>query len=295
MAGTVPFPKESGELTVDEAVEAFLGRDLTPNSYRSFSSDLGRLRKTFGARSVSTVTAGEITTYLSDLKGRDGGPASAETWNRHLGTINNLYNWLARQDEVDANPVDRVERKKKGERLPRAMTRDQLDAFFGRLKDLRERALFSLLHKSGLRVGEALGLNIEDLNLADGTIRVIGKGNAERVGYMSEKTTPLLRRYIRSRGKTKTGPLFVSRQGRLSYAMVRVMFNRCVDGMTNPDGTPVTIHQLRHTFGTERAGKMDALVLRDLMGHKSIRTTLRYAKVNGDRAKKAFKEFDRDQ
>jgi hypothetical protein len=68
---------------------------------------------------------------------------------------------------------------------------------------------------------------------------------AERVGYMSEKTTPLLRRYIRSRGKTKTGPLFVSREGRLSYAMFRVMFNRCVDGITNVVGSGLRRGQAR--------------------------------------------------
>ena len=59
------------------------------------------------------------------------------------------------------------------------------------------------------------------------------------------------------------------------------------------NGQPLTIHQLRHSFGSERAGQMDALILRDLMGHKSLRTTLQYAQVNGESVKKAFREFDR--
>ena len=98
---------------------------------------------------------------------------------------------------------------------------------------------------------------------------------------------------MRSRANPATGPVFASRQGRLSYHMARVLFNRYAEGLTRSDGRRVTIHQLRHTFGSERAGKLDALVLRDLMGHKSIRTTMRYAQVNPERTREAFREFDR--
>jgi integrase/recombinase XerD len=142
-------------------------------------------------------------------------------------------------------------------------------------------------------VDEALSLDVEDVNLAEGTVRVLGKGGHERVAYLSEETKPLLRRYIRSKATPGSGPLFGSRQGRLSYAMARVRFGRYAEGMTRSDGRPLGIHQLRHSFGSERAGRMDALVLRDLMGHRSIRTTLRYAKVNPERTREAFREFDR--
>ncbi len=153
--------------------------------------------------------------------------------------------------------------------------------------------LFSLLYRSGLRVGEALSLDVADVNLEDGTFRVVGKGNAERVGYLSEETRPLLRRYLRSRGTPQAGPLFESREGRLSYPMAYVLFRKYSEGLQQPNGKPVTIHQLRHAFGTERAGRKDALVLRDLMGHRNIRTTLRYARVNPERTRQAFEEFDR--
>ena len=66
------------------------------------------------------------------------------------------------------------------------------------------------------------------------------------------------------------------------------------DPPVDPDGSRVTIHQLRHAFGSERAGKVDALVLRDLMGHKSLQTTLRYAEVSPKRTREAFRQFDRE-
>ena len=300
-AKLLPLPVTLAELTVEAAVEAFLKRDLSPNTFRSFRSDLGRFCRAFRRRAISSLASEEVRTYLEGLTTRKGTPASPETCNRHFGTLSNLFSWLIRQGEIEKNPMDRLERRRIGERLPRPMTPEQIETFFGRISDpstslrtgLRDRVLFSLLYRSGLRVGEALSLDVADVNLEGGTFRVVGKGNAERVGYLSEETKPLIRRYIRSRGNPQAGPLFESREGRLSYPMAYVLFNRYADALKRPDGRPVTIHQLRHAFGTERAGKMDALVLRDLMGHRNIRTTLRYAQVNPERTQQAFEEFDR--
>ena len=235
----------------------------------------------------------DVRAYLEGLMGRKGQPASPETFNRHFGTLSNLFLWLIRQGEVEKNPMVKLERRRVGDRLPQPKTPEQIETFFARISDPRDRALFSMLYRSGPRVGEALSLNVADVNLEGGTFRVVGKGNAERVGYLSEETKPLIRRYVRGRGNPQAGPLFESREGRLSYPMTYVLFQRYALGLTRPDGRPITIHQLRHAFGTERAGKMDALVLRDLMGHRNIRTTLRYAQVNPERTQQAFEEFDR--
>lgn len=293
MSKTIPFPGQNQRLRVSEACEAFLERDLSANTRKSFGSDLKRFTKVFGRRQVHTIRQAEIQDYLAGLKGRAGGPAKPETCNRHLGTLHNLFAWLCRQGELESNPVQNVERRRVGHRLPRPMSPSQIQTFFASLLDLRERALFSLLYRSGLRIDEALSLNVEDLNFSDGTFRVIGKGDSERQGYLSGETKPLLRRYLRNTGGRKTGPVFISRQGRLSYHMARILFRRAADGLRNPDESDVTTHQLRHAFGTERAGALDALVLRDLMGHKNIRTTMRYAEVNPERTRKAFQEFDR--
>jgi site-specific recombinase XerD len=177
------------------------------------------------------------------------------------------------------------------ERLPRPLTPTQVDGFFSRIESLRDRALFSLLYRSGLRVGEALALNIEDMNSAEGTLRVIGKGNRERVGYLSAETARLIRRMLRERGRAQSGPLFASRQGRLSYAMAHRLFSQYASGLSETES--LTIHQLRHSFGSERAGHIDALLLRDLMGHQSLRTTQQYAKVNPEAAHAAFRAFDK--
>jgi hypothetical protein len=160
------------------------------------------------------------------------------------------------------------------------MSPDQAKTFFRRIDSLRDKAPFSLLYGSGLRVSEALGLDIEEMNLEEREFRVVGKGDRERVGYLGEDTVSLLRRYLRERGCPRQGPVFESRHGtRLSYSTAWRLFRKYANGLEE-NSQLLTIHQLRHSFGSDRTGAMDALILRDLMGHKSLRTTLQYAQVN---------------
>jgi len=296
MAPEVVFPGSApqSDYTVEEAVEDFLARDWSPHTLRSFVSDLGRFVRIFGSRPVDSVSAVELQDYLEGLTNRQGEPVAAETYNRHYGTLNNFFGWLVRQEELAHSPMVKVDRKRIGERLPRPLTPAQIEPFFRRIDALRDRALFSLLYGSGVRISEALSLNIEDLDLAEGTFRVIGKGDRERVGYLAAETVDRIRRYLRQRKRPRRGPLFASRQGRLSYAMASRLFRKYAEGLEE-NGRPLTIHQLRHTFGSERAGKMDALLLRDLMGHQSLKTTLQYAQVNPEAAREAFRAFDRQR
>ena len=300
MGKVVPLnaQQQGTALTVAEAIETFLDRDWSEHTRRNFASDLKRFSEAFGKRRADHLKPDELRSYLDDLTTSRGGPkrpVSAQTFNRHFGTLCNLFGWLERLEEIDRNPMDKVERRKLGERLPRPMSRDQVQTFFGRIDELRDKALFSLLYGSGLRVSEALGLDIEEMSLEEREFRVVGKGDRERVGYLAEDTVKLLRRYLHERGRPRQGPLFESRNGtRLSYSMAWRLFRRYADGLQE-NGQPLTIHQLRHSFGSERAGQMDALILRDLMGHKSLRTTLQYAQVNGESVKKAFRTFDRQR
>jgi integrase/recombinase XerD len=293
---SLPVAPQPTHLTIEDAIDQFLDRDWSSNTRRSFENDLSRFCAAFTNIPVADLTSREIQDYLDGLMSKrdPDKPVSAATFNRHFGTLRNLFGWLERQEEIGGNPMAMVDRRKEGERLPRPMTDKQINAFFKRISEPRDRALFSLLHGSGLRIAEALGLNIEDVKLGDGTMRIIGKGDRERVGYLSSETVKLIRRYLRERGRPRTGHLFEGREGRLSYARAYQLFATYADGLEDSD-QKLTIHQLRHTFGSERAGKMDVMVLRDLMGHRNVRTTERYALVNPEAAKKAFKEFERER
>jgi site-specific recombinase XerD len=297
MPTVVAFPHASA-LTVADAIATFLNRDWSPNTRRGFTSDLRRFAKAHGERRIAVLTASDLQAYLDNLttrRGHEERTVSASTYNRHYGTLRNLFGWLTRTEEIEANPMDRVEKRRLGERLPRPMSPAHIETLFARIDSARDRALFSLLHGSGLRVSEALGLDIEDVNLEAREFRVVGKGDRERVGYITEDTVRHIRRYLRERGRPHIGPLFVSRHGtRLSYSMAWRLFRKYAEGLGSEDA-PFTIHQLRHTFGSERAGQVDALILRDLMGHRSLRTTQQYAKVSPEATRKAFDAFESAQ
>ena len=145
----ISLPVQPRGITVQEETDAFLERDLSANTRRNFQSDLRRFCRMIGPGAAETVTTTEIRDHLAALQGRGRKAASPETYNRHRTTLHALYEWLIREGEVDANPVARVERKKAGNRLPRPMTRGQVEELFERLRGLRERALFSLLYLSG--------------------------------------------------------------------------------------------------------------------------------------------------
>ena len=109
-------------------METFLERDWSEHTRRNFASDLKRFCETFWRRRVHRVSSADLQAYLEDLTTRDGRdrPVSAQTYNRHFGTLRNLFGWLERQEEVERNPMDKVERRRLGERLPRPMSREPL-------------------------------------------------------------------------------------------------------------------------------------------------------------------------
>ena len=213
--------------------------------------------------------------------------------------------------------MKKIERRKplkdKGEinnkDIIRSLEKETVQVILGRAKSVREEFLFDLLYSSGLRISEALALNVQDIR--NGVIHIRqGKGNKARITYLSKSSEKLFRKYIEkrvpersvmSRARTleearqlhNEGALFTTHNGtRLGYHRANQLFKQAASNLTNPDGTAPTIHQLRHTFCTERVGYIDIRVLQKLAGHSDIRTTLRYAKVADKIAKKQFKNFD---
>ncbi len=300
-----PQPKV---LTISKASKEFRSpdHDFSVNTGKAFRADLRRFEAQFGDRRISDVSGTEISEYLGNLTTAEGNPVSPATYNRHFGTLHNFFNWIVKLPEVPtlrtratlrANPMEGLQRKRTPTRLPRPLTKDQVKVILGRIEAPRDKALFTLLYDSGLRIREALTLRIEDVDLSEGTMRVWGKGERERQGFVSQRVVALIKRYLRERGNPSNGPLFISRQfsessgEALSYDMAYRLFRRYSVGVTS-GGKAATIHQLRHAFGSERAGVIDSLALKQLMGHRSLRTTLQYAEVNPEAARAAFRRFE---
>ena len=274
--------------------------NLDGDTLRAYTIDLHKFERTIGNVQLSSISRDQLKTYLDNLTSKYGQRVSLATQNRHYASLHRFFEWSLQERLIEENPMENLPRRRPnkdiGEVMPgtiiRSLKKEQVEKLLKNAQTTRERLLFTLLYTSGTRISEALDLNIQDIH--DGTIHIQhGKGNQPRQAYLAKQTEKLLAQYLEERGNPISGPLFVTTHGqRLSYARARQLFMDAARNILNSDGTLITIHQLRHTFCTERAGHIDSFVLQRLAGHNDIRTTLRYAKVNDTVAKEAFSNFD---
>jgi integrase/recombinase XerC len=159
---------------------------------------------------------------------------------------------------------------------------------------LRNRAIFETLYSCGIRVSELVGMNVFDVDFAGSVIRVLGKGNKERIVPIGQKALAAIQNYL-DQIKNKwgisadhNGPLFLNKnKGRLSARSV----GRVLDHLVKACGllTPVSPHTMRHTFATHMldAGA-DLRIVQELLGHKSLSTTQKYTHVSIDRLMETY-------
>ena len=220
---------------------------------------------------------------------------------RKLSVLRGFYRWLVTEDVLSVDPVPRRSTMKKEVKLPRFLTDDEVVRLIDSPKlgtyseTLRNRdvSLLELVYASGLRVSEVHGLNIGDVDFHSKTVRVIGKGDKERLTLLGFPAKSTLQRYINvDRPKVKnfgkSDSLFLSKQGsRLSIRSIQNLVKKYsrLAGL----GNEVHTHTLRHSFATHLInGGADLRVVQDLLGHSSPSTTQIYTHVTGVEARKSY-------
>ncbi len=218
---------------------------------------------------------------------------SKTTVSRRLATLRSFFSYLYNESYVKINQAKLVPSPKAPKHLPNFLSVDdvfnlvQAPEGIG-LLPVRDRAILELLYSSGLRVSEVAGLNIDDLNMREGMVKVRGKGKKERVVPIGNKALDALRSYLVERKlfkRKKSIPdsdnaLFLNRDGgRLTDRQIRrivVKYARAIgiDGQIGP-------HALRHTFATHLLfGGADLRVIQELLGHSSLSTTQKYTHLD---------------
>ncbi|WP_431191011.1 tyrosine-type recombinase/integrase [Leptolyngbya subtilissima] len=153
---------------------------------------------------------------------------------------------------------------------------------------LRMNALVHLLHRTGARIAEVLTLVLDTMNLDQRKFQVVGKGNKRRWCFYSNDAARVLERYLKYERHSGCSALFTAQQpftlevSRMSYRTAHQDWTDLIAQSSKLEG--IRMHDLRHTFATERVGLMSIEELRALMGHQNIQTTLRYQKVTSQRA-----------
>jgi integrase/recombinase XerC len=244
---------------------------------------------------VRAIEAGALSAFVASLYGALTKASIA----RKLSTLRSFFRFLAREGIIKKNPAELVSSPRVEKYLPTVLTVEEAKGLVeaptapvdgSRAKGrpvkavLRDWAVLELLYSSGIRVTELVGLNVRDLNLEEGIVRVMGKGRKERIALVGSHARDAISLYLKESGKTEgTGrktPLFKGRQGApISQRTVQ----RIVKTYTQKSGIDKrpTPHTLRHSFATHLldAG-VDLRVIQEMLGHASLSTTQRYTKVS---------------
>jgi integrase/recombinase XerC len=277
---------------IDEFAETLAhARGSSPHTVKAYLTDVRAFARylTTTGRDLATADHGTIRGWLGTLA-VDHAPRSRA---RALASVRSLYRHLVTTGRVSANPARMVRSPKLPVRLPHVLPVDEVFALLAVPgKDgplgLRDRALFELLYGSGLRVSEACGLDLDDLELRSRTVRVLGKGRKERLCPMNAGCVTALRRWIERRGELLARPgrgqapaaLFLNhRGGRLTSRSVARHLDQTVLRLALQ--RKVSPHALRHSFATHLlAGGADVRCIQELLGHASLSTTQRYTQVS---------------
>ena len=219
----------------------------------------------------------------------------ATTANRRLTVFKRFFRWALRERLISADPTLKLGAAKQPLRVPRTLTEPQVEALLQSADvdtalGLRDRAMLELMYASGLRVSELVGLRSFNLSLNDGVLRVLGKGNKERLVPFGEVARLWLQRYLgdsRSAilGGQQTEDLFVTQRG---SGMSRVMFWKIVKkhAQAAQITAPLSPHTLRHAFATHLLNHgADLRAVQMLLGHADISTTTIYTHVARERLK----------
>ena len=219
----------------------------------------------------------------------------ATTANRRLTVLRRYFHWALRERRISADPTVRLEAARQPMRVPKTLSQAQVETLLkapdvGTPLGLRDRAMLELMYASGLRVSELVTLKTFHLGLAEGVLRIMGKGGKERLVPFGDEARRWLERYLLEArgvilGGQQTDDLFVTQRG---SAMSRVMFwiivKKCAQlaGIT----APLSPHTLRHAFATHLLNHgADLRVVQLLLGHADISTTTIYTHVARERLK----------
>lgn len=230
---------------------------------------------------IEEVTPKKLLEYIDCLLDKRLSP---KTINCCLDSIRGFYNYLEQEEHIKINnPVKRGYTLRLSRPLPRYLKDDQVKALFDVIKSPRDRAMFMLMLRCGLRVDEVANLTLAALDLKRSQIFVLnGKGSKDRVVYISKDAHNALLRYLKVRLSSRARKVFLTEKGDYKGKPISVRgIQKRIEYYAAKSGLKVSCHQLRHTMATQLLNAdADLVTIQDLLGHSRIKTTQRYCRVS---------------
>ena len=272
-------------------------RNLSAYTLRNYSTDLQHFFAHLAEAESEPlqVNRQSFRRYLAQLKENGFAEGSIR---RKVSTIHSFYRFLLTSGRLDSDLLSGVSAPKKTRLLPGYLTPEHLATLLESAQGdtpqaIRDRALLELMYAAGVRVSEAVGINRGDLDLAERTIRVTGKGNKERIVLIGRPAAQALARYMEDgRSKLPAPPgenaVFLNRDGaRLSTRSVQLIIQKYARKARLPQR--VWPHLLRHSFATHLLdGGAELRVVQELMGHSNVNTTQIYLHVTEEMQREKY-------
>ena len=259
-------------------------RGMSPNTVASYVHDVSVFLEAYPSARPSDLTDADVAEHLASLG------LTKRSQARVLSSLRSFFDWCIAEGDMKSNPAERVDSPKPGHYLPTVLSVEEISAImdsvdlqarFGR----RDRAILEVLYGCGLRVSEAVSLRLRDLYLGEGFLRVIGKGNKQRVVPMGEMAVAALEAHLEDRAVVPASRddedyVFLNRDGKpLSrISMFNIVKKQAMLAGIHKEISP---HTFRHSFATHLVeGGADLRVVQEMLGHSSILTTEIYTHLD---------------
>jgi integrase/recombinase XerD len=282
---------------IDAFVEAlYLEDGLSRNTLAAYRRDLTLYAQWLGAQGLDLnhTAEADLQAYFAH---RHTPGSKATSANRRLTVFKRYFRWALRENQIAADPTQKLQSAKQALRVPKTLTEAQVEALLAapdtsNARGIRDRTMLELMYASGLRVSELVDLRVFNLSLNDNVLRVLGKGSKERLVPFGEVAADWLRQYLGAPrqellGAKQTQDLFITSRGaHAGSAMSRVMFWVLVKKYALAAGirSPLSPHTLRHAFATHLLNHgADLRAVQMLLGHADISTTTIYTHVARER------------
>ena len=300
------------DTVMEKAIEAFEAhlateRNLSPHTLRSYRADLRQFRQYLeengllerdasGQEGLAAVDHVAVRAFLSSLYRRK---VRKVTIVRKIAALRTFFNYLRREGRVRVNPAEMVQAPKAEKYLPTFLPVEEMFSLLNLTfpddsAGARDRAMLELFYSSGMRVSELTGLDVGDIDVRQGLVKIRGKGRKERIVPVGAQALRSVQAYLAGRddvkGKGEGAPLFVSVNGRriTQRSVARIVDRYVLQSGINKKVSP---HALRHSFATHLldAGA-DLRSIQELLGHENLSTTQKYTSVS---VAKLMETYDR--
>ena len=289
-----PVPEESAR-QIEKFLDAMWGeRGLAENTLSAYRADLQSLSRRLDEQNTGILGASrdQLLDFLAWRMRQGARPRSVA---RQLSSIRRFYRYMLRENHIGEDPSTRIDMPKLGRPLPKSLTEAEVVQLLNApdIKDplgVRDRTMLEVLYATGLRVSELVTLRVDQVNLRQGVVRVLGKGNRERLVPMGQEAQTWVERYLGDArrdilGGRQADSLFPTRR---SEHMTRQAFWHIIKRYAQKAGiqTALSPHTLRHAFATHLLNHgADLRVVQMLLGHSDVSTTQIYTHVARERLK----------